>query len=269
VPVALYERWYIDLTGPHPRSDRGNIYILACMDSFTKWTEAFAIRNKKIKTIARVLVEQVFNRFGTPLSIVSAQGREVDGRIMTEVCNMFGITKLQTTPYTPFAKQVKRFHRTMNSILAKTVSDHHRDWDSHLSFASAAFRATRHDSTGYTPNFLVLGREVRAPSDIVYGNPEDDKLKTVYVDKLKTYEGKSPKRWTLPISTNHSSGEVESVENSGSVSEFNVIEDSGSIFEVYEPSAKASPTRRLASSPMSSVSGFDEAKIMRLPIRIP
>jgi len=59
----------------------------------------------------------------------------------------------------------------MKGILAKTVSDHHREWDSHLSFALAAFHATRHDSTGYTPNFLMLGREVRAPSDIVNGNP--------------------------------------------------------------------------------------------------
>ena len=31
-----YERWYIDLTGPHPKSDRGNIWILTCMDAFTK-----------------------------------------------------------------------------------------------------------------------------------------------------------------------------------------------------------------------------------------
>jgi len=38
VPGAPYERWYIDLTGPHPKSEKGNIYILTCMDSFTKWT---------------------------------------------------------------------------------------------------------------------------------------------------------------------------------------------------------------------------------------
>jgi len=33
----------------------------------------------------------------------------------------------------------------------------------------AAFRATRHGTTGYSPNFLVLGRETRAPPDLVYG----------------------------------------------------------------------------------------------------
>ena len=55
---APYERWYIDLTGPHPKSEHGHIYILTCLDSFTKWAEAFPIRNKEAETVARVLVEQ-------------------------------------------------------------------------------------------------------------------------------------------------------------------------------------------------------------------
>jgi len=187
LPGAPYERWYIDLTGFHPKSDRGNIYILTCMNSFTKWTEAFAIRNKEAETVAKVLVEQVFNRLGTPLSILSDQGKEVDGRIMNEICSLFGVTKLHTTQYKPSTNQVERFHRTMNSILAKTVSDHHRDWDTHLSFALAAFRATRHDSMGYTPNFLVLGREVRTPPDLVFGHPEDEPSETYdnFVEKVR------------------------------------------------------------------------------------
>ena len=108
-----------------------------------------------------------------PLSILSDQGKEVDGRIMREVCRLFDIEKLRTTPYKPSTNQVERFHRTMNSVLAKTVSEHQRDWDLHLSFALAAFRATRHDSTGYSPNYLVFGREVRTPVDIclLYTSP--------------------------------------------------------------------------------------------------
>jgi len=38
----------------------------------------------------------------------------------------------------------------------------------------AAICATRHDTTGYSPNFLVLGRETRAPPDLVYGSPEQE-----------------------------------------------------------------------------------------------
>jgi hypothetical protein len=37
----------------------------------------------------------------------------------------------------------------------------------------AAYRATPHSATGYTPNFLMMGREVRAPIDIVLSEPGD------------------------------------------------------------------------------------------------
>jgi len=73
---ATYERWYIDLTGPHPKSDRGNIWILTCLDGWSKWVEAFSLRNKKAETVAKVLVEQVFTRFGAPLSILNDQGKK-------------------------------------------------------------------------------------------------------------------------------------------------------------------------------------------------
>jgi len=168
---APYERWYIDLTGPHPQSNRGNIWILTCMDSFTKWAEAFPLRSKEAEPIARILVEQRFTCFGPPLSILSDLGCEVDGKIMTEVCKLFGIEKLRTTAYKPSTNQVERFHKTMNSVLAKTVAENQRDWDARLPFAMAAYRAMQHDSTGYSPNMLVLGRETRAPPDIIYGTP--------------------------------------------------------------------------------------------------
>jgi len=54
------------------------------------------------------------------------------------------------------------------------VSDHQRDWDTHLPFAMAAYRATQHDATGYSPNMLVLGREARAPPDLIYGSPTEE-----------------------------------------------------------------------------------------------
>jgi len=93
---------------------------------------------------------------------------------MNEVCRLFGIEKLRTSPYKPSTNQVERFHRTLNSILVKSVAEHQKDWDVRLPFAMAAYRASRHESTGYSPNFLVFGREARAPPDIVYGSPEDE-----------------------------------------------------------------------------------------------
>ena len=66
---------------------------------------------------------------------------------------------------------MERFHRTLNSILGKVVADNQWDWDVHLPYAVAAYRATVHESTGYSPNFVMFGHEVRSPLDVVMGLP--------------------------------------------------------------------------------------------------
>ena len=49
----------------------------------------------------------------------------------------------------------------MNTMLGKIVSDNHRDWHTKLPFVLAAYRATEHGGTSFTPNRLFLGREAR------------------------------------------------------------------------------------------------------------
>jgi len=53
----------------------------------------------------------------------------------------------------------------------------------------AAYRASRHESTGYSPNFLTLGREVRGSVDVVYGVVEEGPIKETYdsfVEMIRT-----------------------------------------------------------------------------------
>jgi len=83
---------------------------------------------------------------------------------------MLAIDKLRTSPYKPLTNQVERLHSSINAILGKIVKSHQKDWDTRLSFAMTAYRASRHVSTGYTPNMLTVGTEVRTPSDIMYGS---------------------------------------------------------------------------------------------------
>lgn len=54
--------------------------------------------------------------------------------------------------------------------MAKVVSNDQRDWDSHVPFVMAAYNSSKHESTGYSPNQLLFGRETRTPIDIVCGS---------------------------------------------------------------------------------------------------
>jgi len=66
--------------------------------------------------------------------------------------------------------------------LGKTVADHQRDWDTRLPYAMAAYRASRHESTGYSANFLTLGQETRGPVDVVFGTAESESSTETYDD---------------------------------------------------------------------------------------
>lgn len=66
---------------------------------------------------------------------------------------------------------VERFNRTLVAMLSMFVDENRSDWDDHLPYVMAAYRATQHKSTGLTPNLLMLNREISCPLDLMVGLP--------------------------------------------------------------------------------------------------
>ena len=98
--------------------------------------------------MARVLVEQIFTRFGTPIALLSDRGNGVNSHIMRPVGHLLEIDKMRTTSYKPSTNAaMERFHRTLNSMLGKVVSENQRDSNTKLPFVMAAYRSSRHTST--------------------------------------------------------------------------------------------------------------------------
>jgi hypothetical protein len=84
---------------------------------------------------------------------------------------------------------LERFHRTFSSMLAEVISENQRDWCEHVPAVMAAYRASVHKATGYSPNMLMLGRENRLPVDLVLHrarSPEQEHAYSFveYVDNL-------------------------------------------------------------------------------------
>ena len=79
-------------------------------------------------------------------------------------------TSSSTLAYHPQGNgQVERFNRTLEAILAKTVKESQRDWDSCLQKALFAYRTSLHEATGFTPFHLVFGRTPKLPIDVMLG----------------------------------------------------------------------------------------------------
>ena len=168
------ERVGIDITGPYPRSEGGNCYVLSAIDYFTKWPEAYAIPNQEAETIADALVEGMISRFGVMESLHSDRGTNFESRVFAAMCERLGIHKTRTTPLHPQSDGlVERFHRNMGDQLAIVTSRHQRDWDRHLPLVLMACRSAVQESTECTPALLMLGRELRTPAELVFGRPPD------------------------------------------------------------------------------------------------
>ena len=58
-------------------------------------------------------------------------------------------------------------NRTILQILRCFIQDQQTDWDLHLGTMGMAIRSTVNRQTGFTPNFLMLGREVLQPIDLM------------------------------------------------------------------------------------------------------
>ena len=91
----------LDILVPLPETPRGNKYILVIGEYFTKWKEAFPLKDTEALTIAKVFVNEFVCRFGVPDSLHTDQGRNFEAKVLKEVCQLLGVKKTRTTPYHP------------------------------------------------------------------------------------------------------------------------------------------------------------------------
>ena len=180
---APLERIAIDVLGPLPETEQGNRYALIVMDYFSKWTEVHAMPDQTAEAVAHILIKEVISRFGVPLQIHTDQGRNFESVLFKEVCRLLDIDKTRTTPLRPQSDgMVERFNRTLEAMLSKFVKENQRDWDRYLPLLSMAYRSAVHESTGYTPNELMFGREIRLPVELIFGVPPGDNTPPVYTE---------------------------------------------------------------------------------------
>ena len=144
----------------------GNKYIVAFVDRFSGWPEAFAVPDKTADTIAHLLIEEIFPCFGCPLELVTDNGTDNVNRVMKETLRTLNIHHVTTSFYRPQSNaKVERFHRTLHDILAKKLADGLDTWDLYLNQVLAAIRFNVSEATDYTPFYLVYNRDVVLPID--------------------------------------------------------------------------------------------------------
>ena len=167
VMTEPFEVMAFDLVGPLPKGKGGCRFILTAVCMGSRWPEAIPLRTITARAVATGMIE-IFARTGIPLQLLTDQGSQFLGRLVSHLCRDLGIDQVKTAPYHPETNGVvERMHGTLKPMLTK-ASQLGLDWVDQLPFALFALRSAPNRDSSFSPYQLIYGHRVRTPLDILH-----------------------------------------------------------------------------------------------------
>uniref|UniRef100_A0A0N4X776 RNA-directed DNA polymerase n=1 Tax=Haemonchus placei TaxID=6290 RepID=A0A0N4X776_HAEPC len=163
IPVhtgAIFDKVYMDLSGPYHQSSHGNKYILCLIDHFSKYVVAVALPDSTAITVAHAIMTHCVLIFGAMTTLVSDNASYLRGELLTELGKLLHIGRYFTTPYHHEGNGAcERMFATFQEMLRTYISSNQTDWDQFLPACTLAYNTSVHASTNESPFFLMFGRD--------------------------------------------------------------------------------------------------------------
>lgn len=151
----------IDFVGPLPVSRKQNMYLLVVVCCFSKYTMMFPMRRATAEGVIINLEDSVFLVHGVPQTIFLDNASQFISKNLESFFKKYQVPNIYFTPkYTPQVNTVERYNKTIMTCVSTFVEDDHRSWDVNLPKIQFAINSSVNEATGYTPSFLVHGREL-------------------------------------------------------------------------------------------------------------
>lgn len=151
----------VDLVGPLPATRKQNTFLLVINCCFSKFTLMYPIRRATADIIAKILEENIFLVHGIPSTILMDNGRQFISNTLKNLFTSYNIPNVFYTPlYTPQVNSVERYNKTIITSVSAFIENDHRSWDTYIPKIQFALNSAVNEVTGFTPSFLVFGREL-------------------------------------------------------------------------------------------------------------
>jgi len=183
VPVQEYfrmsrpmDRMHADLAGPFPITERANKYVLLIKDALTKFLIVVPLPDKTADVVLKRFVSNVFAHYGTPRLLITDRGTDFVNAQMREWCRITQVKKVHTTPANPRSDGLAENQvRTTKDMIASYINNYQNDWDNFLPVIQFDYNTTVNTATGYTPYYLMFGRQANRADqpDVELPNKKD------------------------------------------------------------------------------------------------
>lgn len=173
VKPEAFQRLGIDLVGPLVETKDGFKYFATAVCAYTKWVESEPLKNKSAVEVANFIYRMIC-RHGCFEIQLNDQGREFVNKVSTELHKLTGVEQRVTSAYHPQCNGLtERQNQTTQNMLLKYL-DNQEQWADLLPSVLFAYRTSKHSSTGFSPFFLLFGRQPRLPVDLMVENQPKD-----------------------------------------------------------------------------------------------
>jgi transposase InsO family protein len=168
-PDVPFAKIGIDLLGRFPVTREGNRWIIVGTDYLTRFTVTRALPTSEAIEIAKFIVEEIILKHGAPREMISDRGRSFLSNLVRDINQLCQTSHLLTTAYHPQTNGLtERFNKTLADMLSMYVDVDQRNWDTILPFVTFAYNSSKQDTTGFSPFFLVHGRDIQTPLDVIF-----------------------------------------------------------------------------------------------------
>jgi len=159
----------IDIVVLHYKTECGARYLFTILDNFSHYAGAYCMPDMEAATCASKLFLWVVVH-GVPGDVRSDRGNNLNiSEIFKSLYALFGIKKILSHPWAPQGNAVERFHRWLASAFRSLFQLHDVGIDESIHIVLWIFNSAQCRVTGYSPNLLQMGRELRFPLDVFEG----------------------------------------------------------------------------------------------------
>lgn len=164
---SSFEKISLDIMGPLDVDDYNNKYILTLQCDLTKFVEAYPLPSKDSVTVAQSFTNNFIMRYGIPREILTDQGTEFMSSVMSEICSLLHIKKLNSTAYHhETVGGLENTHKTLGAFLRIQCNNNKHNWSTWIPYWCFSFNTTVHSDTKYTPFELVFGKICNLPKNL-------------------------------------------------------------------------------------------------------
>lgn len=169
IPISgIFQRIALDFVGPLEMSKSGNRYLLVATEYLTRWPLARALKTANANDVCQFIYEEIICQFGCPSVILTDQGTHFQNRLVKQLCETMLIRHSTTTAYNPQCNgMVERFNKTLCRGIAKMILQTRDHWDQQIHSVLFAYRMRVHSETGFSPYYLLYGREATLPREVI------------------------------------------------------------------------------------------------------